>query len=94
VAAVANFVVFFGGDAWRRARLRTRRVSIDAARIVTARQAKAPRHRCRICGKTDQTDPQLDFRYCSKCAGDQCYCPDHIFNHAHVTEDDDAKRSG
>ena len=44
-----------------------------------------PRHRCRVCGKTDLTHPQMDFRYCSKCAGDECYCPEHIANHEHVT---------
>jgi hypothetical protein len=96
VATVANFLLFFGPDAWQRARLRTRQMSIQSTRVVTARPvAVAPaRHRCRICGKTDRTDPQLDFRYCSKCAGDQCYCPDHIFNHVHVTEDDEAKKTG
>ena len=31
-------------------------------------------------------NPDLEFRYCSKCAGYHCYCQDHIFNHVHFTE--------
>ncbi len=41
-------------------------------------------HRCTVCGRTDRTDPELEFRYCSRCAGYQCYCQDHISNHAHI----------
>jgi hypothetical protein len=94
LATVANFVLFFGPDAWQRAHLRTRQIAIRAERAATAPPADAPRHRCRVCGKTDRTDPQLDFRYCSKCAGDQCYCPEHIFTHVHVTAADDGKKIG
>ena len=43
-------------------------------------------HKCTICGKTDVSDPALEFRYCSKCHGYYCYCQDHISNHAHITE--------
>ena len=41
-------------------------------------------HRCTICGRTDVSNPQLEFRYCSKCNGYFCYCEDHINNHTHV----------
>lgn len=41
-------------------------------------------HRCAVCGRTDVTDPQLEFRYCSRCNGYFCYCEDHINNHTHV----------
>jgi len=41
-------------------------------------------HRCTVCGRTDVTDPQLEFRYCSRCSGYHCYCEDHINNHEHV----------
>jgi Pyruvate/2-oxoacid:ferredoxin oxidoreductase delta subunit len=62
------------------------------ATVFAARADDAePRHRCRVCGKTDLTDPQMDFRYCSKCAGNQCYCPEHIFSHEHVLVDEEAK---
>ena len=41
-------------------------------------------HRCEVCGRTDVTDPELEFRYCSRCSGYHCYCQDHISNHTHV----------
>ena len=43
-----------------------------------------PRHRCEICGKTDLTDPDMDFRYCSKCSGSHEYCSEHLFTHVHI----------
>ncbi len=46
---------------------------------------KAPyTHRCTVCGRTDISDPNLEFRYCSKCNGYYCYCEEHIGNHAHI----------
>ena len=46
---------------------------------------KAPyTHRCTICGRTDVSDPELEFRYCSRCKGYYCYCQDHISNHTHI----------
>ncbi|MGI6021360.1 MAG: hypothetical protein ACOX71_07825, partial [Lachnospiraceae bacterium] len=41
------------------------------------------RHRCCVCGRTEITDPELEFRFCSKCAGGKEYCMDHIFTHEH-----------
>ena len=41
-------------------------------------------HRCTVCGRTDVTNPELEFRYCSRCKGYHCYCEDHISNHAHI----------
>ncbi len=50
----------------------------------TAR-AKAPySHRCSVCGRTDVSDPDLEFRYCSRCNGYYCYCQEHISNHTHI----------
>ena len=46
---------------------------------------KAPyTHRCTICGRTDLSNPELEFRYCSKCNGYYCYCQEHISNHTHI----------
>lgn len=42
------------------------------------------RHKCTVCGRTDVTNPELEFRYCSKCKGYYCYCMDHINNHIHI----------
>ena len=52
---------------------------------ATTAAPKAPyTHRCTVCGKTDISDPELEFRYCSKCSGYYCYCQEHIGNHSHV----------
>ena len=46
---------------------------------------KAPyTHKCTVCGRTDVSNPELEFRYCSKCKGYYCYCQDHINNHVHI----------
>ncbi len=52
---------------------------------ATTAKPKAPyTHRCTICGRTDVSDPDLEFRYCSRCSGYHCYCEDHINNHSHI----------
>ncbi|MDD6351656.1 MAG: hypothetical protein PUG16_04580 [Lachnospiraceae bacterium] len=47
-------------------------------------QGPKPRHKCCICGRTDISNPELTFRYCSKCNGNYEYCQDHLFTHTHV----------
>lgn len=48
-------------------------------------KVKAPyHHKCTVCGRTDVSNPELEFRYCSKCNGYHCYCEDHIGNHTHI----------
>lgn len=42
------------------------------------------RHKCAICGRTEETNPELEFRFCSKCDGNYEYCQDHLFTHTHV----------
>lgn len=42
------------------------------------------RHKCHVCGRTELDDPNLDFRYCSKCEGNYEYCSDHLYTHTHV----------
>ena len=41
-------------------------------------------HRCTVCGRTDISHPELEFRYCSRCNGYHCYCEEHISNHTHI----------
>ncbi|MBE5922560.1 MAG: hypothetical protein E7269_07395 [Lachnospiraceae bacterium] len=41
------------------------------------------RHKCAICGRTEADNPNLTFRYCTKCAGNYEYCEDHLFTHEH-----------
>lgn len=89
-ASVINFFVFFGGDVWERIKGGRRRMAWQAKTIV---EKDEPFHRCRVCGITDKTHPQMEFRYCSKCAGACGYCSEHIRNHEHVTQPSDAAKT-
>ncbi len=91
VAALTNFFLFLGRDMWLSIRHGQRRLETAARRRADERAGPQARHRCFVCGKTDLTNPEMDFRYCSKCSGDQCYCPDHIRNHVHIVSETDAK---
>ena len=52
---------------------------------ATTATVKAPyTHKCTVCGKTDISNPELEFRYCSRCQGFHCYCQEHISNHTHI----------
>lgn len=42
------------------------------------------RHRCAVCGRTEEDGVQMEFRYCSKCEGSYEYCQDHLYTHQHV----------
>lgn len=57
--------------------IRNARVNPDAAKV-------GAKHRCAVCGRTELDDPNLEFRYCSKCNGAYEYCQDHLFTHEHV----------
>ncbi len=52
-----------------------------------AQETSGYRHKCAVCGITDLDDPNMEFRYCSKCDGYYCYCANHINNHIHIHED-------
>lgn len=52
-----------------------------------ARETGGYLHKCAVCGLTDQDDPNMEFRYCSKCDGYYCYCANHINNHIHIHND-------
>lgn len=45
--------------------------------------AKVTKHKCSICGRTEASHPDLQFRFCSKCNGNYEYCEEHIFTHTH-----------
>lgn len=83
-ASVMNYMFFFGRDILQRARYRQRHMQ----RQVTRFREKKPEyvHKCEVCGITDNDDRNMDFRYCGKCAGDLCYCSEHLRDHEHVAE--------
>lgn len=97
LVALLNFFVFFwdeitGEIRYRqgRARHQTSRQTIQFKSAVRQQRKKEAeqgyRHKCAVCGRTDTDFPELEFRYCSRCAGYHCFCQDHIFNHEHFTE--------
>lgn len=88
LAATGNFFLFFGHSLWLDVKTGRRHMAQQAKRAADRRELAEPRHRCRICGKDSNSYPQLDFRYCSKCAGNQCYCPEHLANHEHVLSEE------
>lgn len=50
----------------------------------SVQRAGVTKHKCAICGRTELDDPNLEFRFCSKCEGNYEYCQDHLFTHQHV----------
>ena len=95
---LANYLIFAGRDVLNLfpfipRRPRYQRPSRKAKRQQQPQSGTIPfrpkdnhpdfNHRCTVCGRTDVTDPQLEFRYCSRCNGYHCYCVDHINNHEH-----------
>ena len=83
LAAIANFLLFFTGDIIQRLKSGKRRMAHQSLQAA-ARDNEEPRHRCHACGKTDRTHPLEDFRYCSQCANEACYCAEHIRSHVHI----------
>ncbi len=89
LATVLNYLLFFGPEHVREWRHGHRRRSFQAkAKKATA----APRHECRVCGLNSADSPKTLFRYCTKCVGQACYCPEHIREHEHVTAEEPATR--
>ena len=93
IASVATFLLFFGRSVVDSIRYRRRAMANESRRAAEEKNGPEARHKCRICGKTDLTNPEMDFRYCSKCAGDECYCPEHIANHEHVVDESEQARA-
>ncbi len=97
VAALLNFLVYFWYEITEAldrnrslARHRNSRQTIQFKAAVRQQRKKEAergyRHKCCICGRTDADSPNLEFRYCSRCAGYHCFCQDHISNHEHFRE--------
>ena len=100
IIALMNYFLFFGKDAvnvipqswrlWLRRHLGGKQTTAkhQQPKVVQFRTASREKpdynHRCTVCGRTDVTNPELEFRYCSRCKGYYCYCQDHINNHTHI----------
>jgi hypothetical protein len=83
LAALANYLLYFATEIYRQTDSGRRRV-LFAAKYRRPRPAF--RHQCVVCGATDQSHPDAEFRYCSQCAGQACYCDAHVRDHEHLEE--------
>lgn len=48
------------------------------------RNSKITKHKCAVCGQSEDDNPELQFRFCSKCNGNYEYCQQHLFTHEHI----------
>ena len=89
--SILNFVIFYLSSRSFKAhspkqmhRRRQFQKDIRNANANSAAHASGAKHRCAVCGRTELDDPNLEFRYCSKCNGAYEYCQDHLFTHEHI----------
>lgn len=88
IASLLNFIVFFLSSRNMKSympkeQMRKRKFRQEQERPHMT-YAGGARHRCAVCGRTELDDPNLEFRFCSKCNGNYEYCQDHLFTHEHV----------
>lgn len=88
IASLLNFIVFFLSSRnvkpyMPKEQMRKRKFKQEQERPHMT-YAGGARHRCAVCGRTELDDPNLEFRFCSKCNGNYEYCQDHLFTHQHV----------
>ena len=86
-AAVLNFFIFFGRDLFQRMLSGRREMAKQAKRFGAQRREPDYFHVCDVCGITDKSHPEMDFRYCSQCSGNRAYCSDHLKEHKHVLDE-------
>lgn len=98
IVSLANFLIFFFTSRNYRnisprefeRRAKFRRQMNEGRRHNNVTEVKGrdviTRHKCAVCGKTEQDDDDLEFRFCSKCDGNYEYCMEHLFTHEHVTK--------
>lgn len=83
-SSLLNFVIFFFTSR-NHIHMSPRQMKRRAEfRQDIRRNSKVTKHKCAICGQTEDDDPTLEFRFCSKCNGNYEYCQHHLFTHTHV----------
>ena len=83
LASLLNFILFFLVS---RNRMYASPKEIHRRQVYRQQVKKMQpitKHKCAICGRTDESNPELEFRFCSKCDGNYEYCQDHLFTHEH-----------
>ncbi len=63
---------------------RARNTGADSRNATSQSGGQISRHKCAICGRTEISNPELEFRFCSKCNGNYEYCNEHLFDHKHI----------
>ena len=86
IASLLNFFVFYVSTRnYRRISPKEiKRKQKFRAQMRTPMGYGTSKHKCAICGRTENDDPNLVFRFCSKCAGNYEYCQEHLYTHNHV----------
>ncbi len=83
-ASLLNFILFFLSTRNMK-RLNPKEIHRKKVYHQQVNRAKGvTKHKCAICGRTEEDDPTLEFRFCSKCNGNYEYCQEHLFTHKHV----------
>lgn len=91
VASLLNYVIFYFSmknlHRYNPKEVKRRRdfqKAMAQTRVNPVTGGNISKHKCAICGRTEKDDPNLEFRFCSKCNGNYEYCQDHLFTHEHV----------
>jgi len=86
--SLMNFLIFFirskGKMKLTSSQIRSRQQFRTRMRAAEYESKRTARHKCAVCGRTEEDGEHLEFRYCSKCEGNYEYCQDHLFTHEHV----------
>lgn len=83
-ASLLNFAVFYFVTR-NKAHLSPKQIKRRAEFKQEVRKSmRSTRHKCAVCGRTEEDDDTLEFRVCSKCNGNYEYCQAHLFTHEHV----------
>ena len=87
IMSILNFLIFFLSTRnYRRVSPKEihRKQVFKAQMREPRRGSMVTKHKCAVCGRTELDDPNLEFRFCSKCDGKYEYCQDHLFTHQHI----------
>lgn len=87
IMSILNFLIFFLSTRnYRRVSPKKihRKQVFKAQMREPRRGSMVTKHKCAVCGRTELDDPNLEFRFCSKCDGNYEYCQDHLFTHQHI----------
>ena len=83
IMSVFNFIVFYFLMKGKTKMTRSQKKRKRAYKQQVRQTQTLTRHKCAICGQTELDNPNLEFRYCSRCKGNYEYCQNHLFTHEH-----------